>query len=71
MNSILILLEIYAGGSALMFLLAFGSNLFRNEGKFDVEMKLMLWLSILWPAMALIPLLWIRELLHGKKNLKG
>jgi hypothetical protein len=71
MKLILILLEIYAGGFAFLFLLAFGLNFFRNEGKFDVEMKLLIWLSILWPIMALTPLLWIRDLLRERREFKG
>jgi hypothetical protein len=70
MNSILIILEIYAGGCAILLLLSFCINLLENEGKFCVEMKLMIWFSILWPIMVLVPLFWLHEYLREKRELK-
>jgi len=59
MKLILILLEIYGGGCAFLLLMAFCANLVRNEGRFDAEMKMMVWFSFLWPIMTLILLSWI------------
>jgi H+/gluconate symporter-like permease len=69
MKLILILLEIYAGGLAFLLLLSFCVNLLENEGKFGVEIKLMIWFSILWPVLVLVPLFWIYEYLREKREL--
>jgi hypothetical protein len=69
MKLILILLEIYAGGLAFLLLLTFCVNLLENEGKFGVEIKLMIWFSILWPVLVLVPLFWIHEYLREKREL--
>ena len=59
MKLILIILEIYAGGCAFLLMMAFCANLVRNEARFDAEMKMMVWFSILWPIMTVILLSWI------------
>lgn len=33
-------------------------------------MKLMIWFSILWPIMVLVPLFWLHEYLREKRELK-
>jgi hypothetical protein len=71
MKFILFMFEIYAGGCAIFLLLSFCVNLLENEGKFGVEMKLMIWFSILWPVLALVPLFWIHEYLREKRENKG
>jgi hypothetical protein len=70
MKWILIILEIYAGGCALLMLLAFGVNLLRGEAKFSVEMKMMLCFSIIWPLVAFVPLFWLRDCLTERRENK-
>jgi hypothetical protein len=70
MKLILIMLEIYASGCAIFLLLSFCVNLLGNEGKFTVETKLLIWFSILWPVIALVPLFWIHEHLREKRENK-
>jgi H+/gluconate symporter-like permease len=66
MKLILTLLEIYTVGCAFILVWAFCSNLINNRGKFDVEMKMMIWCAILWPIMAVFPVFWIYEYLCEK-----
>ena len=42
----------------------------RNNRNFDAEMSLMIWLSILWPLMALVPLFWIHKFPSEKRERK-
>jgi hypothetical protein len=70
MKFILITFEIYAGVCALLLLLTICIGLLRNDRNFDAEMSLMIWLSILWPLMALVPLFWIHKFLSEKRECK-
>ena len=71
MKLILIILEIYAGGCASLLMMAFCANLVRNEAKFDAEMKMMVWFSVLWPIMTLILLSWIPCFIRERNEQKS
>jgi hypothetical protein len=65
------MLEIYAGGCAFLLVMAFCANLVRNEARFDAEMKMMVWFSILWPIMTLILISWIPCFIRERSEQKS